>query len=78
MKLLIITRKIDHTDSRVGFFSQWVHSFAGKVDQLIVITWQQSAFEKFPENVQLISLTGSKFSKIRKLKTTLFFYEKRV
>lgn len=71
MKLLLITRKINNRDSRVGFFSHWIDAFAKEVESLIVITWQESSSELLPHNVRLISLSGSTFRKIYSLKMML-------
>lgn len=71
MRLLMITRKIDPHDERVGFVSDWVKKLAGRVDTLIVITWQPSRTDGVPSNVEIISLSGNSFLKIIKLKLTL-------
>ena len=64
MHLLIITRKIDAADPRVGFFTDWLKRFAQNLDRLSVITWQTSETSDLAENIKVYSLPKNKFLKI--------------
>ena len=71
MRLLMITRKIDQSDERVGFFSDWVKKIAAHVEHLTVITWQPSSAEGLPGNVSLVQLPQNTVLKIITLKWQL-------
>jgi len=60
----MITRKVDDNDALAGFAYNWVRSIANNLDKLYVITWQKSDNSNLPSNVELISLTGNKFTKV--------------
>ena len=63
MKLLMITRKVDKDDAQAGFTYGWVKKLGEKLEKLYVITWQKSNKGNLPENIEIISLFGSKFLK---------------
>ena len=68
MKLLVITRKLDRADSRMGFFVAWIERFARELDEVIVIAWQRGGVVSLPANVRLITLSGSRFTRLRQLR----------
>src|SRR3989344_1923716 len=68
MKLLMITRKVDINDSRMGFFYQWVRAIGEKVEKLYVITWQKSDRGELPANIEIINLPQNKLLKIISLR----------
>jgi glycosyltransferase involved in cell wall biosynthesis len=63
MNLLMITRKVDKNDALAGFTYGWVKEMARNLDKLYVITWQKSDSSGLPDNVEVISLSGSKWKK---------------
>ena len=68
MKLLIITRKVDPSDSRMGFFVEWIERFARQLEEVIVISWQPGGAVSLPPNVRLIGLAGSRLHRFRRLR----------
>ncbi|MBU1255863.1 glycosyltransferase family 4 protein [Patescibacteria group bacterium] len=65
MRLLMITRKVDQKDaSPAGFTYTWVKKIGEKLEKLYVITWQESDRGDLPDNIEIISLSGSKWLKI--------------
>ncbi|OGY44920.1 MAG: hypothetical protein A2729_04020 [Candidatus Buchananbacteria bacterium RIFCSPHIGHO2_01_FULL_39_14] len=64
MHLLVITRKIDHDDPRVGFVSAWANELKKSLKFLTIIAWQESRPEADWENIRLISLPKNKILKI--------------
>lgn len=78
MNLLVITRKVDHLDSRMGFFVDWIIKLTQKVDKLYVIAWQKGNQDDLPQNVSLLELKGSKFIKVLTLQRYLWRYLKKV
>jgi len=65
MKLLMITRKVDRKDaSPAGFTYTWVKKIGEKLEKLYVITWQESDRGDLPDNIEIVSLSGSKWLKI--------------
>lgn len=72
MHLIIITRKYDPLDSRVGFFARWLEVFAKKLDRVDLITWQRSSGGGLPSNITLHNLPSSKFCKIFALPVLVF------
>ena len=71
MKLLFITRKIDAADPRTGFLIDWIQRLAGRVDRVIILTWQPSNLSDLPPSVKLISLSGSMPLKIIRFQLAL-------
>lgn len=75
MKLLIFTQKIDKNDSTLGFFCDWIKSFAEKADSVTVICLEKGEFN-FPNNVTVYSLGKegrvSKFVYLKNLYHYLF------
>ena len=55
MHLLVITRKIDHDDPRVGFVSAWANELKKSLKFLTIIAWQESRPEADWENIRLDS-----------------------
>ena len=55
MKFLIITQKIDKTDSVLGFFCDWAFEFAKRSEKITIICLERGSGE-FPENVKVLSL----------------------
>ena len=79
MNLLIITRKVDENDSRVGFFNAWLYEFSKRTETLHVIAWQESASKELPrDNIKLIALRGGVVTKIFLLQKHLFFLLRKV
>lgn len=56
MHLLVITRKVDKNDVRIGFFYDWVVAFAKEVEQLSVICLEKGDDSGLPENVKVYSM----------------------
>jgi glycosyltransferase involved in cell wall biosynthesis len=55
MKLLIITQKVDERDANLGFFHQWIETFAHHVEHLTVICLEEGTHH-LPPNVRVMSL----------------------
>jgi glycosyltransferase involved in cell wall biosynthesis len=55
MKLLILTQKVDVTDSNLGFFHQWIEEFAKKCEQVIVVCLFEGKHD-LAGNVRVLSL----------------------
>jgi len=73
MRLLMITRKIDRKDaSPAGFTYTWVKKIGEKLEKLYVITWQESDRGDLPNNIEIISLSGSKWLKIFSIQIKLW------
>lgn len=72
MKLLILTQKIDKNDPVLGFFHEWVGSFAKKVERVTVICLYRGEYS-FPDNVQVLSL--GKEEGVRRLSYIVRFYK---
>jgi len=65
MKLLMLTRKVDYRDaSPAAPTYHLVEKLGDNLDNLYVITWQESDKGDLPENIKIISLSGNKFKKI--------------
>lgn len=61
----MITRKVNRKDaSPAGFTFSWVEKLSQNLDKLYLITWQESSKKGLFDNVEMISLSGSKFRKI--------------
>jgi len=56
MHLLIITRKVDKQDVRIGFFFDWILAFAKEVEQLSVICLEKGDASGLPGNVSIYSM----------------------
>ncbi len=56
MTLLIITRKVDRTDSLAGFTYNWLSKIAQHLDNLIVICQEQGDISGLPHNIKVSSL----------------------
>jgi glycosyltransferase involved in cell wall biosynthesis len=66
MKLLIITRKVDQSDERAGFFIDWLRVFAKNFNQLYVICQEKGREVDLPKNVEIYSLGKEKgYGRIR-------------
>ncbi|MEK7535920.1 MAG: glycosyltransferase [Patescibacteria group bacterium] len=59
MKLLILTQKVDRTDSNLGFFHRWIEEFAKHYEQVTVICLQEGE-HSLPANVTVKSLGKEK------------------
>lgn len=69
----MITRKIDISDPRVGFVSEWVSELAKNLEHITVITWQEGSSQGLPENVTVQSLAHKKgIFKVAALKMAAF------
>ncbi|MBP9771671.1 MAG: glycosyltransferase family 4 protein [Candidatus Pacebacteria bacterium] len=55
MKLLILTQKMDSSDSNLGFFHRWVEAFAKRCESIIVICLYEGT-HNLPKNVRVMSL----------------------
>ena len=55
MNLLIITQKVDATDSNLGFFVRWIEEFAKRCLQVTVICLEKRVYE-LPAHVAVFSL----------------------
>ncbi|MBI5229824.1 MAG: glycosyltransferase family 4 protein [Candidatus Magasanikbacteria bacterium] len=64
LKLLIITQKVDLSDSNLGFFHEWLEKIAEHVDTLTIICLEKGAV-KLPKNVSVFSLGKEKGEKTR-------------
>jgi hypothetical protein len=71
MKLLIITQKVDRTDSVLGFFHRWIEEFAKHCEELNVICLCKGEFN-LPNNVKVWSL--GKEENVSKIKYLYRFY----
>ncbi len=56
MHLLIITRKVDCTDTRMGFFWDWIVEFSKHVTHLSVICLEKGTIDGLPENCSVYSM----------------------
>lgn len=75
MRLLIFTQKINQNDTTLGFFCDWIKSFAEKADSITIICLEKGEFN-FPNNVTVYSLGKegqvSKFVYLKNLYHYLF------
>ncbi len=55
MKLLILTQKVDRSDSNLGFFHAWLIKLAAQCEKLTVICLQKGEYN-LPANVTVLSL----------------------
>ncbi len=55
MKLLVITQKVDQTDSNLGSFHEWLRRLALQVEKLTVICLQKGSYD-LPANVEILTL----------------------
>ncbi len=78
MKLLIFTQKVDPTDPVLGFFCNWLVSFAAQTESITVVCLEQSVdggdIQNLPKNVTVYSLGKSKDTKLSKLEYAVNFY----
>ncbi len=63
MKLLIITRKVDVHDDRMGFFVDWINEFANNLSHLYVISMQDGGKEGLAKNIDIRFVGGGKLKK---------------
>ncbi len=63
MKLLIITRKVDARDDRMGFFVDWINEFSKHVDSLTVISMQEGSRDGVSGSVDVEFVGGGKLRK---------------
>lgn len=67
MKLLVVTRKVDVQDERIGFFVDWLIKLSQRVDELKIICLEKGDTSGLPENVELFSMGKELgYSKLRK------------
>jgi len=59
MKLLIVTQKVDREDDGLGFFHQWLESFAEVFEHITVICLGKGEYH-LPQNVEVFSLGKEK------------------
>ena len=55
MKILILTQKVDKTDSLLGFFHRWIEEFAKQCEHVVVICLEEGEHD-LPKNVKVLSL----------------------
>ena len=55
MKLLILTQKVDRTDSVLGFFHTWLVEFSKRAELVTVIALEVGEYQ-LPQNVTVTSL----------------------
>lgn len=73
MKLLMIARKVDRNDPRMGLVYDWVKKLSERLEELRVITWQKSDGSGLPGNVRLFDLDDkSKFVKVIKFEGSIW------
>jgi len=60
MKLIFLTRKVDFSDDRVSFVTDWLLEFASNLEQLIVICQEKGNIENLPDNIKILSLGKEK------------------
>ncbi len=60
MKLLLLTRKVDSQDERVGFVTDWILEFAKNIEILYIICQESGKISELPENVKIYSLGKEK------------------
>lgn len=75
MRLLIVTQTVDKNNPLLGFFCNWLKSFAKKADSILVIALNVGEYE-LPPNVRVLSLGKEKEpsrSKWRRIKYALLF-----
>jgi len=60
MKLLMLTRKIDNKDERVGFVTDWILELAKNLDLLIIICQEKGDISNIPDNIEIHSLGKEK------------------
>lgn len=79
MKLLMITRKIDKNDDRIGFVVDWVNKLASQLDFLLVLCWQPSNPPGVASNVEIINLTAkNKLKKILEFEHKIWSLKKQI
>lgn len=73
MKLLVITRKVNRNDPRIGVVYDWIKKLSERLEELRVITWQKSDGSGLPGNVKLFDLGDkSKFVKVIKFERLIW------
>lgn len=77
MKLLIVTQKVDWTDSDLGFFHNWLIKIAQRVEWVYVICLQKGA-SALPHNVTVLSLGKEEGVSTFKYLTRLYGYTWRL
>jgi len=74
MKLLIVTQKVDATDSNLGFFVEWIKKIAGQADVTVIAN--ESGWRQKMEHVTVLSLGkekgASRFARFLRYQTLLF------
>lgn len=79
MHLLVITRKVDKNDVRIGFFFDWIAAFAKEVGQLSVICLEEGDSSGLPENVKVYSMGKERGkNRLRELIRFVYFLLKTV
>ena len=56
MNLLLLTRKVDTKDERVGFVTDWILELAKNLRQLVIICQEKGDVSGMPKNVEIHSL----------------------
>lgn len=64
MNLLIITRRIDQHDDRMGYFSGWLNALSKQTEHIYVLPWQESDNSNLPNNVEIFNPPKGKIRKI--------------
>lgn len=60
MKLLVITRKVDVQDERMGFFVDWLNRLSYKLEKLYVICLEKGDTFGMSENIEILSMGKEK------------------
>lgn len=59
MRLLIVTQKVDESDSNLGFFVRWIEEFAKHCERVLVVCLEKGEY-RLPGNVAVFSLGKEK------------------
>ncbi len=76
MRLLIITQKMDRSDSVLGFMHRWVEEFSKRLKSVVVVCLQKGDYD-LPGNVAVLSLGKEKWKNTAKYVFLLFYFSIR-
>ncbi len=76
MRLLVITQKIDRSDTVLGFVHSWVEEFSKRLTAVVVVCLQKGDYD-LPGNVAVLSLGKEKWRNTLKYVFLLFYFSIR-
>lgn len=76
MRLLVITQKIDRSDTVLGFVHSWIEEFSKRLTAVVVVCLQKGDYD-LPGNVAVLSLGKEKWKNTLKYVFLLFYFSIR-